>query len=175
MMNIFLIGYRCSGKTVVARMLARKSGRLFVDTDDEMVKKFKMSIKDIVNQEGWDSFRQKERLVIQGVCDQEHLVVATGGGCVLDRENVSDMKKTGKLVWLKADADTIKKRILADERTEALRPSLTGRGLLEEIEEMLQIRNPHYEQAMDFSIETDTCSVGEICEAIEKKLNITKI
>jgi shikimate kinase len=171
-MNIFLIGYRCSGKTAVGRMLAHQNARLFVDTDDEVVKKSNMSIKDIVNNEGWDSFRQKERRIIQGVCGRDHQVVATGGGIVLDRENVADMKNTGKLVWLRADADTVKKRMLADQRTEDLRPSLTGRDLLEEIEEILGIRNPHYEAAMDFSIETDARSVDEVCAEIKKKYSI---
>lgn len=167
-MNIFLIGYRCSGKTAVARLLAHQLARAFVDTDDQVVGKAGMSIKDIVNSEGWDSFRQKERQVIQCVCRRDRQVVATGGGAVLDRKNVADMKKAGQLVWLKANADTIKKRMLADERTEGLRPSLSGGNLLEEIEDMLRTRNPHYEAAMDFSIETDQRGVDEICEAIKK-------
>ena len=169
-MNIFLIGYRCSGKTAVGRMLARQNARIFVDTDDEVVRQAGMSIADIVKREGWDSFRQKERQVIQWACGRDHQVVATGGGIVLDRENVADMKKAGRVVWLKAAADTIKKRMQADERTDVLRPSLTGAGLLEEIEDVLRSRNPHYEAAMDFSVETDRRGVGEICQELEEKL-----
>ena len=167
-MNIFLIGYRCSGKTAVGRMLAHQFARAFVDTDDEVVGKAGMSIKDIVNREGWESFRKKERQVIQCVCRRDQQVVATGGGVVLDRKNVADMKRAGRLVWLKANADTIKKRMLADQRTEGLRPSLSGGDLLEEIEDMLHARNPLYQAAMDFSIETDRRGVDEICEAIKK-------
>ena len=121
-MNIFLIGYRCSGKTAVGRILGRQTGRLFVDTDDEVVKKSSSSIKDIVDNEGWDSFRQKEREVIQEVCRRDHQVVATGGGVVMDVENVTDMKKTGRLIWLRAKADTIRNRMLADKRTGKLDP-----------------------------------------------------
>ncbi len=170
-MNIFLIGYRCSGKTAVGKSLAVKTGRLFIDSDDEIVKEHGLSIKVIVHNQGWSAFRKSERMIIKKLGAQDQLVVATGGGAVLDPENVAEMKKTGTLVWLKAEAGTIKKRMVHDDRTGALRPSLTTKGLLEEIEEMLRIRKPSYETAMNFFVDTDNRSVADICDLIIKKLD----
>lgn len=170
-MNIFLIGYRCSGKTAVGKSLALKTGRLFIDSDDEIVKEHDLSIKAIVNNQGWSAFRKSERMIIKRLCAQDRLVVATGGGAVLDQGNVAAMKTAGILVWLKAEADTIKKRMSADQRTTDLRPSLTEKGMLGEIEAMLRIRQPYYETAMNFSVDTDSRSVADICDLIIKKLD----
>ena len=83
---------------------------------------------------------------------------------------VADMKKSGILVWLRATPETIKKRIVQDEKTEDQRPSLTAQGLLEEIEETLSNRNPLYENAMDFFVDTDSLSIDDICGIVVKKI-----
>jgi shikimate kinase len=82
------------------------------------------------------------------------------------------MKKSGVLVWLKATPGTIKKRILQDNNTKDFRPALTLKGSVEEIEETLLVRNPHYENAMDFYVDTDYFGIDEVCSAIIKKLVI---
>jgi len=169
-MNIFLIGYRCTGKTSVGKALAQKLNRPFADADEELVRENSMSIADMVVQHGWDYFRQRERAVIRRLSSLDNYVIATGGGAVLNPENITDMKKSGFAVWLKATAKSIKYRILLDKVTETQRPALTDKGLLEEIEEVLAIRNPLYETAMDMSVETDNPDVNGICDVILKKL-----
>lgn len=169
-MNIFLTGYRCTGKTSVGRSLAAAIEWTFIDTDSELVKEQGLSISDIVSQHGWDAFRKMERDVIKRVCRLKDSVVATGGGVVLDKENVSQMKQNGMIVWLKATPGTISKRMLGDKRTRHFRPALTAKGLDEEIEETLTSRAPYYEKAMDFFVDTDNKGVEEVGRIILKRL-----
>jgi shikimate kinase len=173
-MNIFLIGYRCTGKTTVGQFLAGRLERLFFDTDLELVKEQGMSISDIVGKRGWAAFREIEKQMIRSACERDHQVVATGGGAVLDEENVKQMKSSGLLVWLRADIKTIEKRILQDDTTRDFRPSLTPKGSIEEIEETLLMRNPYYEKAMDFLVDTDVMEVEAICDTIIRKINDTE-
>ncbi len=170
-MNIFLIGYRCTGKTSVGRSLAKSLGRPFLDADSELVKEQNLNISEIVRKQGWNAFREIESDIIKRVCALDDHVVATGGGAVLNDKNVKHMKSSGKLVWLKATPETIKKRILQDKNTEDFRPPLTSRGSVEEIHETLLNRNPFYEKAMDFDVDTDGIGIDEVCHAIIKKLN----
>ena len=168
-MNIILIGYRCSGKTSVGKHLAQKLGWLFVDTDDRLVEKDGRSIKEIVEGNGWESFRRLEKEVIQVVCAQNKTVIATGGGAILDPANVEVMQNSGQVIWLKVSPQTVKQRMARDEGTDTLRPALTSRGLYEEIIDVLKERNPIYEQTMDFSIDTDDKGIEEIVDQIVKK------
>ena len=172
-MNIFLIGYRCTGKTCVGKSLARILGWSFIDADLELVDKHGMTISEIVSKEGWSSFREKEKAIVKRLSVLDKHVVATGGGVILDIENVEQMKKSGTIIWLKAVPETIKERILQDQNTEELRPSLTSKGLVEEIEETLLDRKPLYESAMDFSVDTDNRSIDDICSEIMGKLQVS--
>lgn len=169
-MNIFLIGYRCSGKTSVGKLLAAILGWSFIDTDEELVKDLGLNITEFVNKQGWDAFRQKEKAIIKRVSDYDAQVVATGGGAVVDIKNVEHMKKNGVLVWLKAESGVIKTRMLQDRSTGDFRPSLTSKEAADEIEDMLLTRNPYYEKAMDIAVDTNFIDVDEICKLIMKNL-----
>ncbi|MDA3835186.1 MAG: shikimate kinase AroL [Spirochaetales bacterium] len=169
-MNIFLIGYRCTGKTSVGKSLAQTLGWSFVDADKELVETYSMTINNIVSKEGWDSFREKEKGILKKICGLDKHVVATGGGVILDNKNVESMKKSGVVVWLRAEPETVKKRILQDKTTGDFRPSLSSKGLVEEIEEILLDRKPLYENAMNFSIDTDNRSIDDICGKIMGEL-----
>ena len=158
-MNIFLIGYRCSGKTITGQTIAGILDRPFIDTDFKVVEEQGMTISQIVDQKGWDYFRQKETAVLKKVCNHGRQIVATGGGIVLSKENTAYMKKNGTIVWLKATFETIKERMLIDSKTKDFRPSLTTKKLETEITETLLLRNPYYEKAMDFSIDTDDLDI----------------
>ena len=169
MMNIILIGYRCSGKTSVGKRLAQKLGWLFVDTDDRLVEKDGRSIKEIVEGNGWEGFRRLENEVIQEVCAQDNTVIATGGGAILDPANADVIQKSGEVVWLKVSPQTVKQRMARDEGTDTLRPALTSRGLYEEIIDVLKERNPIYGQTMDIAVDTDDKGIEEIVGQIIKK------
>jgi shikimate kinase len=170
-MNIYLIGYRGVGKSSVGRSLASILGRTFIDTDSELVAQAGMTISQYVRNMGWDAFRKMERSIVQQVCRHDMQVVATGGGVVLDTQNTQAMRNTGSLVWLKASPETIRKRLLNDQRSEETRPALSSKGSFNEIEEMLTQRNPYYAQAMDSSIETDALTIEQICTALVSQLS----
>lgn len=165
-MNIFLIGYRCTGKTTVAERLAGLMGRSFVDADVLLVEKAEMTVAEIVDAFGWDNFRDRETDVLTELCDLEDHIIATGGGVILRDENVAAMKKSGVVIWLKASVETIAERLTADVKSDEQRPALTDQGVVKEIKETLDFRTPLYENAMTFSIDTDDISIDEICEAI---------
>jgi shikimate kinase len=171
-MNLFLIGYRCSGKTTIGKSIAKAIGWSFVDSDIRVAKACGKSIQDIIDTEGWDAFRRMEHSTIEQICTHDRQVVATGGGVVLDADNIGAMKTCGILNWLGASPGTIRKRMLADKNSGHFRPALTDRGRIEEIEGMLLQRNPYYESASDFSILTDNMLVDEIAAIIIKKLSI---
>jgi shikimate kinase len=151
-MNIVLIGYRGTGKSTVATMLGLRLKRNVISTDTEIVKETGQSIPHIVEQFGWDHFRRLETQMCQTLAGQDDLVIDTGGGLILKEENVKILKANGKIFWLTADVSTIASRISGDTQ----RPSLTGtKTFVEEIEEILEIRKPHYQAAADVVIPTD--------------------
>ena len=97
-------------------------------------------------------------------------MVATGGGVVLNKDKVAHMKKSGIVIWLMANPETVKNRILQDEKTKQSRPSLTSKGVIDEIEETMEIRKPYYQEAMDFYIDTNNIEVKEIADRIISKM-----
>ncbi|MEW6674233.1 MAG: shikimate kinase [Thermodesulfobacteriota bacterium] len=170
-MNIFLIGYRCTGKTSVGIALSQKLGLAFVDTDERLLKAEGITIAEMVDRKGWEYFRRREKEIIQSICALDGQVVATGGGAVLDPANVKAMKSSGRLVWLQAGPETIRKRMLGDDRTGDQRPALTCQSATDEIESILKDRMSYYRKAMDFSVDTDDRSIGEICGLVVKRLD----
>ena len=168
--NLFLIGFRCTGKSSVGRSLSEKLGWPFIDTDSLLVIKQKMSIKEIVGAYGWEGFREMEHTILKKVCTSDEQVVATGGGVVLNEDNVMRMQKSGRIIWLKATPETIKTRMLQDKDTQDFRPALTLNGSIFEIEESLSAREPLYKTAMDFFVDTDDRDMGVITDIIMEKI-----
>ena len=169
-MNIVLIGYRGAGKSTVGRCLAIELGKTFVDCDERIETEMQASIREIVEDWGWHRFRQMEKKVIQEVAGQNDLVIAPGGGSILDRENVRALKANGLLIWLKADLAVLRQRVLADPGTQANRPALTGKGREEEFAEVYHSREPFYAQAADLIVETSALSVIGVVREIRSLL-----
>ena len=169
-MNLFLTGYRCSGKTTIGKSIASTIDWFFVDSDVLVIKESGKSIQDIIDTEGWDAFRRMERSALKQICENDRQVVATGGGVVLDEANIKAMQASGMVIWLDAGAETIQKRMLQDKSTENFRPALTDKGRMAEIEHMLLQRRPYYESTSDFTIQTDDVSINEITAKIVQKI-----
>lgn len=166
-MNVVLIGYRGTGKSTVAKVLAARLGRAVVSTDAEIVKRAAQSVPDIVAQHGWDHFRNLETDVCRDVAGRDGLVIDTGGGAILRPQNAEALKKTGRLFWLRASVDTIASRIGGDTQ----RPSLTGtKSFIEEIQDVLSERTPQYEAAADHVIDTDRRTIDHIVDDILARL-----
>jgi shikimate kinase len=165
-MNVVLIGYRCAGKTVVGKRLADQLQRKFVDTDDFIEKRHGALIGDIVESLGWDHFRAMERRIIEEISNEDHLVIAPGGGAVLQAENLMALKRNGLIIWLKADGEAIRKRMEQDPRSFVRRPTLTGKGALEELEEVMAYRESFYERAAEVELDTSALVVEAVVEAV---------
>lgn len=166
-MNVVLIGYRGTGKSTVGKLVAERLGRVLVSTDAEIVKLAVQNIPEIVEQHGWEYFRDLETKICQDLAGRDGVVIDTGGGAILRSQNVEGLKRTGKLFWLTAPVETIAKRIGADTQ----RPSLTGiKSFIDEIQDVLRERTPKYQAAADYIIETDGKSATQVADEILARL-----
>jgi shikimate kinase len=165
-MNVVLIGYRCAGKSTVGRKLAVRMGKCFVDTDELVEKRQGLAIYDIVQTKGWAFFRAVEKKIIEEVSRRDDLIIAPGGGSVLDAENVRSLRENGLIIWLKADRHILGKRMEQDPRSHLSRPTLTGRGAMEEMGEVMASRTPFYEGAADAKLDTSALDEEEAVEAV---------
>ena len=107
--NLVLIGMSGGGKTVLGRRTARKLGKTFVDTDEEIVKRIGMPIADFFAKEGEAVFREIETEVLHELSAQNNLVISTGGGIVKNPLNVDLLKRNGRIIWLKRDAERLQR------------------------------------------------------------------
>jgi shikimate kinase len=142
--NLFLIGYRATGKSTVGALLATELGWTFVDADVVLEARAGMSIREIFQAEGEAGFRRRESALLEELCRGWRQVVATGGGIVLAASNRTLLLQSGRCVWLDADAATIESRMATDPVTAGRRPNLTVGGR-DEIESLLAKRQPLYE------------------------------
>jgi shikimate kinase len=165
--NVALIGYRGSGKTTVGRLLAKRLGWTFVDTDDLIVSDAGTSIADIFAAEGETGFRQHEYQAIAGVTQGTHQVIAVGGGAVTDADNVERLRSGGTVVWLTAPPEVLWARIKQDEQTASARPDLTTGGGLAEVRTVLAEREAAYEAAADVRMDTANRSPDDVAAAAE--------
>jgi len=162
-MNLVLIGYRGTGKSTVAELLATRLGWRAMSTDAQIVEKTQMKIPDIVAENGWEHFRSLETEVCLVLKDRDRLVIDTGGGLILRPENVEALKPNSLIFWLTATVSTITRRIADDTQ----RPALTaGKTFVEEIQEVLTERTPKYQAAADHTIATDDLSPEETASRI---------
>ena len=168
-MNIVLIGMRGSGKTAVGRILTQKLGREFIGMDELISHRAGLTIPEIVEKYGWPRFREIEEEVASEVAEWDNIVNATGGGVVTREENIARLKKNGVVVWLKAGVNTLLERIGED----TTRPLLVGRTPRGDIELTLAEREPLYQKAADFMVDTENKTPEEVAEAILESLKKT--
>jgi len=143
-----------------------------MDTDEYIVEKAGMAISKMVAQHGWDFFRQKEQQALTELNDHDQLVLATGGGIILDPANLAILKDDKNFViWLQADAEIIYYRMKEDEQSDAFRPALTDSSLFHEIQKTLAERTLLYESVADLIVNTDQNSFETVCRCILEALN----
>ncbi len=170
MMNVYLVGYRCCGKSSTGRLLAECLEWSFADTDEALAARTGQSIAALVNRRGWRYFRELERACLAEIAGGEDQVVATGGGVIVDDRNVAVMKTTGVVVWLAASAAVIRERMRGDARTAAQRPALTSCDADHEIESVLVERTPLYRAASDIVMDTDRVTTPRLVDDLMDRL-----
>lgn len=149
--TIFLTGARASGKSTVGRKLAEMLNFRFVDTDHYLLEASHMTVAEIVASEGWDGFRRRESEALRRVTEP-HTVVATGGGIVLSADNRSYMRSHGTVFYLAVPVAVLAGRLEADPNAEQ-RPTLTGKTIVEEVGEVLGVREPLYRESAHYQLD----------------------
>ena len=171
-MNLILIGFRCTGKTAVGQELARRLGRPFVDADTCLQERAGKSIAAIFAEGGEALFRRLEREVLAELTRRDGIVLAAGGGAVLEEENVRSLRASGPVVRLTASLESILRRLAADEKTTSERPRLTAEAdLRREVEQLLARREPFYQRAAEVTIDTEGMTVSEVAEEVLRRLS----
>jgi shikimate kinase len=162
-MNLVLLGYRGSGKSTIGKILARRLGMRYVGFDDEIVRRAGMSIPEIVDKYSWDHFRRLESAVVHDFSSGDGQILDTGGGVILRKENTQKLRNSGKVFLLESEISDIADRIGSSQE----RPSLTGsKSFLDEIEEVFKARQPLYQEASDFVVNTSKLNPEEAADLI---------
>lgn len=158
-MNIVMLGYRGTGKSVIARILSKELRRKLYRVDDLIVQTAGKPISEIVEQEGWPGFRKLESEVVNRVVGEaQDSIIDCGGGMVLDDNNIVLLKREGKCVLLTASLSTIIRRTKRDRNRPAL---MEGLSFEEEQKKILADRHEKYQSAADFICDTTSRRPGE--------------
>jgi shikimate kinase len=170
--NLILVGMMGSGKTTMGRTLARHLGKTFVDSDEEIIKRTGVTVPHIFDIEGESGFRLRETVAIRDLAGRDNMVLATGGGAVLDEQNRAMLHQNGIVIYLKASVHDLWQRTRNDRN----RPLLQTSDPHTRLTELFQQRDPLYRQVADIVVQSGKQSVhalmlhlvGEI-EAYRKK------
>lgn len=160
--NIVLIGFMGTGKSSVGMRLAQKLKRQFIDMDREIERITGLSVSDIFKLHGEIRFRSEEKILSTKLANRNGLVIATGGGVVLNQENIDALRRNGILICLQASAQEIFERV---NRRKGTRPLLKKNLRLEDIEEMLEARESFYAEA-DYRMDTSHKSPEQVSNEI---------
>jgi shikimate kinase/3-dehydroquinate synthase len=166
--NLVITGFSGTGKSLVAKEVARRLNWDFLDTDDEIVKQTGKPIAEIFRQDGEGKFRELEREVIRKACQKGQTVIAIGGGAIVDPQNYELLAKTGLIVCLEAKPETIYERLFREAACSPgteVRPLLAVDNPLERISQLKVSRQPYYAKA-DWTIHTDDLSISEVAEEV---------
>ncbi len=164
--NIFLIGLMGAGKTTIGRVLARQRQLGFVDSDHEIVTRCGVPIPTIFEIEGEAGFRRRESAVLDELTQRHGIVLATGGGAVLDPENRSRLKARGTVVYLRAQPQELWLRTRHDRN----RPLLQTGDPLKKLQELYAVRHPLYMETAHIVLDTGRQSVYSLIARLERRL-----
>jgi len=158
--NYFLIGPMGSGKSTVGKRLAASLGYEFIDSDKEIEASTGVTIPHIFEVEGEKGFRIREHNMISELCKRKKIVLATGGGSILDPENRQNLKQHGFVIYLQASTDQILKRTRRDDS----RPLLNTENPAARLNQIMATRIPLYQSIADLTLDTDSHTVQEVAQ-----------
>jgi shikimate kinase len=165
--NIVLTGFMGTGKSVVGKALAARMKRRFIDTDELVARKAGMPIARIFAEKGEACFRELEKQAIADACLEKGVVIATGGGAIVNEVNAERLKASGIVICLSASPEVILRRIHGDTE----RPLLQGGDPLEKIRALLTARVQAYARA-DVTIDTSSLSIDGVVEAVRAAVEV---
>ena len=165
-MNIFLVGPMGSGKSSLGKKLAKSLDKKFIDTDKEIEKKESKTINEIFENNGENYFREKEKEFLINIPNNLNLVIATGGGIVLDQENREKLKEN-IVIFLNASVERQSKRTSRSDK----RPLLKNVDRLKKLRELYDQRLEFYKEVSNFEINVDKFQSKDILLSIIEELN----
>jgi shikimate kinase len=166
--NIYLIGLMGAGKSTVGKMLAKRLGKTFFDSDHEIEKRCGVKIPTIFEMEGEEGFRKRESTVIKDLTLLEDIVLATGGGSVLLPENRSLLHDNGYVIYLRANPHELWIRTRNDKG----RPLLNTADPQKRFKELFEIRDPLYSSIAHQIIETGKPNVTQLTNKLVMQLEL---
>ncbi len=165
--NIALIGFMGTGKTAVGEVLAQRLNKTFIELDLLIEQKAGKSIPDIFQQDGEIVFRELEIEVTRETASKKNLVIACGGGIVLNKINIDRLRESSRTVYLTASPGAIVKRTSGEP---GQRPLLEVDNPTQAIRELLKFREPFYQRAADITVNTSKLDINAIVEEIISRL-----
>lgn len=165
--NIFFVGLMGAGKTTIGRLLAKHLGKTFYDADHEIERRTGVNIPLIFEVEGESGFRKREMAVVEELSEMQNIVLATGGGAVLMRENRENLKKNGTVIYLRANVQELWLRTRNDKN----RPLLQNADPRTKLEQLFAERDPLYREVATIVMDTGGQPVNTIVHLIEQLLN----
>lgn len=169
--RIFLVGLMGAGKSTVGRLLAREFGLTFVDSDHEIEARNGVPIATIFELEGEAGFRARERKVIEELTCRDHIVLATGGGAIIDPDNRRDLGGRGFVVYLHARPESLFVRL----RNDRARPLLQTADPRARLVELYDERDPWYREVADLVVETGRQSAGKLARQIAARFSPPRV
>ena len=168
---VILVGMMGAGKTTIGRGLAKVTGRDFIDLDHAIEARCGVSIPHIFEVEGEEGFRKRETQLLDEYSQQPGIVLATGGGAVLAPENRHMLCERGVVIYLRANADELYRRVAKDRN----RPLLHTPNPRERVAQLLALRAPLYEEVADITFDTGTLPVNQAAHALVQLLKSTTV
>lgn len=166
--HLFLVGYRGSGKTTVGRLLSSALGLPWLDLDHQIELTLGEPISSFFKSRGEEAFREVESRCLEECMEVESSVISLGGGAILRDGNRRILRQSGWTVWLRCSHATLAARIEKDEGAGKSRPSLTGKDVVSEIEQVMRVREPFYNDAADWIVDVEGHSPEELATQIGK-------
>lgn len=166
--NIVLVGFMGTGKSSAGREISRLTGYEYIDTDEWIEQREKLSVTEIFEIKGEEYFRELESKLLEDLVGTCHKIISTGGGMILRESNQKLLKKLGFVVWLTASKDELVKRLKRSED----RPIVKNGNVEEVVNKLRKERKPYYKKVSHIKVKSTNLHVGEVAYGVVESAKI---